>query len=191
MSQQRTPDEVLVQKAQSGDKQAMEILFFRYGGVIRSKARGFFLAGGETEDLVQEGMMGLYEAVSDYRQGEKSMSFKNFAHLCISRKIIDAVKSSARKKNIPLNNYVSLFSIDWEEPEKDPEEELILSENRRELMQKISGALSDFEFKITIMYIDGMTTSEICAGTGKDCKSVDNALQRSKKKLQKLFLEQR
>lgn len=188
---QKIPDETLVQQAQAGDKQAMEILFFRYGGVIRSKARGFFLAGGETEDLVQEGMMGLYEAVSDYKKSEKSLSFKNFAYLCISRKIIDAVKASARKKNIPLNNYVSLFSIDWELPERDPEEELLLSESRREFMQKISGVLSDFEFKVLIMYVDGMTTTEICQGTGKDGKSVDNALQRSKKKLQKLFKTQR
>ncbi|MBQ8428163.1 MAG: helix-turn-helix domain-containing protein, partial [Clostridia bacterium] len=78
---QKVPDEQLAQQAQAGDKEAMEILFFRYGGVIRSKARGFFLAGGETEDLVQEGMMGLYEAVSDYRKSENSLSFKNFAHL--------------------------------------------------------------------------------------------------------------
>lgn len=187
MDDKTMTDEALVQAAQTGDKGAMERLFVRYGGVVRSKARGFFLAGGETEDLVQEGMMGLYEAVGDYRLGENSLSFKNFAHLCISRKIIDAVKSSARKKNVPLNNYVSLFSADWEWTDKSPEDELIVSENRREFMQKISRILSDFEFKITIMYVDGLTAAEICEATGKDSKSVDNALQRSKKKLQKLL----
>lgn len=188
---QKLSDEALIKKAQSGDNQAVEALCLRYGGVVRMKAREFFLAGGETEDLVQEGMLGLYHAIMDYGKKENPMSFKNFAHLCVSRKIIDAVKASARKKNVPLNNYVSLFSSDWEMPDKNPEEELILNETRREFMQKISGVLSDFEFKITIMYIDGLTSAEICKGTGKDGKSVDNALQRSKKKLQKLFHIQR
>ncbi len=180
-------DESLVAKAQAGDKGAMEQLFARYGGVIRSKARGFFLAGGETDDLVQEGMMGLYKAVIDYTPSESALSFKNFAHLCISRKIIDAVKMGDRKKNLPLNNYISLFSSDCDLRGKDPLEGLIMSEDRQEFRQKISGVLSDFEFKITIMYVDGLTTAEICQSTGKDSKSVDNALQRSKKKLQKLL----
>ena len=183
-------DDELVLRAQSGDKAAEEELLVRYAGIVRSKAREFFLAGGETEDLIQEGMIGLYRAVGDYRVGTENFSFKNFAYLCVRRRIIDAVKSSARKKNVPLNNYVSIFSgeeLTADASEISPEESLIQSENRREFMQKMSTVLSDFEFKITVMYMNGMSCAEICAATNKSEKSVDNALQRSKKKLLKLL----
>ncbi len=180
-------DEQLVQKAQSGDNQATEKILLRYSDVVRGRARRFFLVGGETEDLIQEGMIGLYKAIGDYKLGETSLSFKNFAHLCISRRLIDAVKSSARKKNVPLNNYVSLFSGEYEDVTKNPEDELIQSESRKEFMQEMSKELSDFEFRVIVMYIDGMSCLEICQATGKSEKSVDNAIQRSKKKLQKLL----
>ena len=153
-------------------------------------ARGFFLIGGETEDLIQEGMIGLYGAIGDYRQGETASSFKNFAYLCISRRIIDAVKASARKKNAPLNDATPIGVVS---PEKEtaayfnPEDLLILRDDRREFRQKISGVLSDFEFKVTTMYMDGMSCTEICEATGRPAKSVDNALQRSKKKLQEVL----
>lgn len=179
-------DEILVKAAQSGDKQATEALLVRFAGVVRGRARGFFLIGGETEDLIQEGMIGLYGAISDYRE-EGGMSFKNFAYLCISRRIIDAVKASARKKNVPLNNYVSLFQSEWELPIASPEEEVIRGEDGREFFQKMSKVLSDFEFRVTVMYMDGLSCAEICEATGKDGKSVDNAIQRSKKKLQKIL----
>lgn len=187
-AQQTKPtDEQLVQKAQAGDNQATEELLLRYSDVVRGRARGFFLLGGETEDLIQEGMIGLYKAIGDYKIGETSLSFKNFAHLCVSRRLIDAVKSSARKKNVPLNNYVSLFSGDYEDMGKSPEDELIQRETRKEFMQEMSKELSDFEFRVIVMYIDGMSCLEICQSTGKSEKSVDNAIQRSKKKLQKLL----
>ncbi len=186
-TQQKPSDEHLLSKAQLGDNQAVEELLLRYSGVVRGRARGFFLVGGETEDLIQEGMIGLYKAIGDYKIGETSLSFKNFAHLCISRRIIDAVKASARKKNVPLNNYVSLFSADYESLDLSPEDEVIQSESRKEFMQKMSKELSDFEFRIIVMYMDGMSCMEICAATGKNEKSVDNAIQRSKKKLQKLL----
>ena len=178
-------DEVLVARAQNGDKQAMEELLLRYAGLVRGRARGFFLAGGETEDLIQEGMIGLYRAVSDYKS--ENSSFKTFAYLCITRRILDAVKWSARKKNVPLNGYVSLFDADEAFAPEDPETELIRGEDKREFLQKMSRELSDFEFRVTVMYMDGMSCSEICEATGKDTKSVDNAIQRSKKKLQKLL----
>ena len=144
--------------------------------------------GAETEDLIQEGMIGLYRAVGEYRPDrEGSMSFKNFASLCVSRRIIDAVKASARKKNVPLNNYVSLFQSEWEMPVSSPEEEVIRGEDRREFLQKMGRELSDFEFRVTVMYMDGLSCAEICEATGKEEKSVDNAIQRSKKKLQKLL----
>lgn len=184
----RQTDESLVERAQAGDKQATEELLSRYAGLVRGRARGFFLVGGETEDLIQEGMIGLYRAVSEYRTDrEGSMSFKNFAYLCVSRRIIDAVKASARKKNVPLNNYVSLFQSEWEMPVSSPEDEVIRGEDRREFLQKMSKELSDFEFRVTVMYMDGLSCAEICEATGKEEKSVDNAIQRSKKKLQKLL----
>ena len=184
----RQTDESLVERAQAGDKQATEELLSRYAGLVRGRARGFFLVGGKTEDLIQEGMIGLYRAVSEYRvDREGGMSFKNFAYLCVSRRIIDAVKASARKKNVPLNNYVSLFQSEWEMPVSSPEDEVIRGEDRREFLQKMSKELSDFEFRVTVMYMDGLSCAEICEATGKEEKSVDNAIQRSKKKLQKLL----
>ena len=183
-------DEALVALAQNGDKQAMEELLIRHAGLVRGCARGFFLIGGETEDLIQEGMIGLYGAIGDYRQGETASSFKNFAYLCISRRIIDAVKASARKKNAPLNDAtpIGIVCADKEfAAHLNPEDLLILRDDRREFRQKISGVLSDFEFKVTTMYMDGMSCAEICEATGKPAKSVDNALQRSKKKLQEVL----
>ena len=185
-------DEELVSRAQDGDNQAMEELLRRHAGIVRSSARGFFLAGGETEDLIQEGMIGLYQAIGDYQIQEKSSSFKNFAYLCVSRKIIDAVKSAARKKNEPLNAGVFLGDAEWllGQSPVSPEELLIISDERKELKQKMSRALSDFEFKITTMYVDGMSCAEICEATGKSAKSVDNAIQRSKRKLQQLLIKE-
>ncbi len=181
----RQNDETLVAAAQAGDKQATEQLLLRYAGLVRGCARGFFLAGGETEDLIQEGMIGLYNAVVDYREG--GQSFRNFASLCISRRIIDAVKAAARKKNVPLNSYVSFVDEELVFSGLSPEDVLILSDDKRELRQRMSRALSDFEFKVTTMYMDGMSCGEICEMTGKSAKSVDNAIQRSKRKLQELL----
>ncbi len=182
-------DEQLVALSQGGDKRATEELLLRYAGVVRYCARGFFLAGGETEDLIQEGMIGLYYAVGDYRLEEKGSSFKNFAYMCVSRRIIDAVKAAARKKNAPLNDGVAIGTFGGQAQDLilSPEDLLIISDERRELKQKMSKALSDFEFKITSMYIDGMTCAEICEATGKTQKSVDNAIQRSKRKLQQVL----
>ena len=176
-------DEELVLLSQRGEKQATETLMLRHSGLVRSCARGFFLVGGETEDLLQEGMIGLYHAIGDYKDSDNGRSFKNFAYMCISRQIIDAVKTAARKKNLPLN---SRTDAEWGMVGEafDPEHLLIMSDERRELKQKMSRALSDFEFKVTTMYVDGMTCAEICEATGKTAKSVDNAIQRSKHKLQ-------
>ena len=174
--------------AAKGDASAEEELIERYARTVRVCARPYFLAGGDSEDLIQEGMIGLYRAVSEYKSDrDGGMSFKNFAYLCVSRRIIDAVKASARKKNVPLNNYVSLFQSEWEMPVSSPEDEIIRGEDRREFLQKMSKELSDFEFRIAVMYMDGFSCAEICEATGKSEKSVDNAIQRSKRKLQKLL----
>ena len=178
-------DEELVGLSRQGDKVATEALLLRYAELVRGCARRFFLAGGETEDLIQEGMIGLYVAIGDYEKKENNRSFKNFAYLCVTRRIIDAVKNSARKKNAPLN-YVSELKETYVFDGLNAEDMLILDDDRRELKQLMSRTLSDFEFKIATMYVDGMSCSEICEATGKSAKSVENALQRSKRKLQVL-----
>lgn len=184
-TEQAIPDEELVARAQGGNQSATEELMERYKSAVRARARSFFLVGGETEDLIQEGMVGLYRAVHAYDcKKEGRQSFKNFAYLCITRCIIDAVKSATRDKNRPLNNYVSIFDPDFEATDAyDAEEEIIEVESRGEMLEKMSKALSDFEFRIFVMYMDGMSYARIVEVTGKDYKSVDNALQRSKKKL--------
>ena len=183
---EKKTDEELVELSQNGDKLAMEELLLRHSGLVRGCARGFFLVGGETEDLIQEGMIGLYRAIGDYKKKEGGRSFKNFAYLCVSRRIIDAVKASARKKNAPIGQCVPMED-DWVASDFNPEDLLILRDDRREFRQKMSKALSDFEFKVTSMYMDGMSCSEICEATGKSGKSVDNAIQRSKRKLQEIL----
>ncbi len=191
-STQKITDEELVLRSRNGDKQALDELVARYADLVRRRARGFFLVDGETEDLIQEGMMGLYGAVLDYRQNETGKSFKNFAYLCVSRRIYDAVKRSKSKKNEPLNNSVSETLADfWASEVPSPEDEMILSDERKEFRQKMTALLSDFEFKIFTMYIDGMSCTEICETTGKSVKSVDNAIQRSKRKLQPLVKSKR
>ena len=179
-------DERLVELSRAGDKQATEELLLRHAGLVRGIARGFFLMGGETEDLLQEGMIGLYHAIGDYKSGAESSSFKNFAYLCVSRRIMDAVKTAARKKNVPLNYGLTLDGVQAGTA-VSPEDEMILRDEQREFRQMMSKTLSDFEFKVTTMYMDGMSCAEICESTGKSAKSSDNAIQRSKRKLQSVL----
>ncbi len=181
-------DEALVKRAQAGDGDATEVLLRRYMNAVRARARRFFLVGGETDDLVQEGMIGLYSAIVSFQESA-GKSFKNFAYLCVTRHILDAVKGMSRRKNGPLNNSVSLFDPDLSEfaGEETPEDFLLLGESRTELKLKLLKELSDFEFRVVTMYLGGMSYARICEATGKDLKSVDNALARSKRKLQKAF----
>ncbi len=171
--------------AQNGDASATEQLLRRYAGMVRALARRFFLAGGETDDLVQEGMIGLVSAVRKYR-AEEGKSFKNFAYLCVRRHILDAVKASARRKNGPLNQSLSLSdpTLGDRAEEGSPEDLILESEEEREFRRRLTKELSDFEFRVVTMYLDGMSYAEICEATGKNGKSVDNALTRAKKKLQ-------
>ena len=123
VSTKKKTDEALCALAREGDEQATEELLLRYAGLVRRLARGFFLAGGETEDLIQEGMIGLYRAIGVFHEsGTNKGSFKGFATMCVQRRIIDAVKRSARQKNVPLNNYLSIFDGEWELPDASPEE---------------------------------------------------------------------
>ena len=182
-------DELLAEEAQAGDGAATEELLLRYKNAVLARARRYFLAGGETDDLVQEGMVGLYFAVRDYRK-EEGKSFKNFAYLCVTRRIFDAVRSMTRRKNEVLNDSVSLFDpivTDILDGSASPEESIIDDESRAAFKIRLMKTLSDFEFRVLTMYVEGMNYSKICEATGKSLKSVDNALARAKKKLQQAY----
>jgi RNA polymerase sporulation-specific sigma factor len=176
----------LIALAQSGEERAMEELLYRYADLVKGCARGFFLVGGETDDLVQEGMIGLHGAIVHFRQDEASGSFKNFAYMCVRRRIIDAVKRASSKKNSPLNDGISAEDVDgWLIYSSfNPEDRLIHSDERREIKQEMVRVLSDFEYKVFTLYMDGLSNAQICETTGKSDKSVSNAIQRSKVKLQ-------
>lgn len=176
----------LIALAQSGEERAIEELLCRYADLVKSCARGFFLLGGETDDLVQEGMIGLYGAIVNFRQDEANGSFKNFAYMCVRRRIIDAVKRASSKKNSPLNDGISAEDVDgWLIYSAfNPEDRLIYSDERREIKQEMVRILSDFEYKVFTLYMDGLSNAQICETTGKSDKSVSNAIQRSKVKLQ-------
>ena len=177
-------DERLAALAQQGDKQAQEQLLLRYQKFVRYCARKFFLVGGETEDLIQEGMMGLLQAMNTYKQ-DANASFKNFAYLCICRRIMDAVKLAAKKQ--PSGKLVFSSDLDFIPNVPDPDAQMIYLDEQNELLQKIGGVLSDLEFRVFTLYLGGMSCVEICSSTGKEYKSVDNALQRAKNKIQALL----
>ena len=181
-------DEKLVKLAQTGDRQAEEKIMLRYYDMVRYCSRKFFLCGGESEDLVQEGMMGFFQAVGAYKEKDGGATFKNFAYMCILRRIIDAVKTAAKKQ--PTGKIILVGGLDMGEPDPDPDEGMIYVEEMRELMQKMSRVLSNLEFRIFTMYMNGVSVSEISQTTGKSIKSVDNALQRSKNKLLKMLEEE-
>lgn len=195
------PEEVLIQRAQAQDYDAMDALMQRYKGIVRKRARSLFIIGGDQDDLMQEGMIGLFKAIQDYDQSKEAV-FSTFAELCISRQLYSAVKSSNRKKNIPLNTYVSIYSPAYSEQgeetegsfmvdhsleaaELSPEEILIDRENVRSLRSKIEECLSAMEKQVFDLYMEGMTYQEIARHLDKEPKSIDNALQRIKTKVNK------
>ena len=189
-------DEQLLILLRGGDALAEEALYARYKQVVRSKARMYFLIGADREDIIQEGMIGLYKAVVDY-QFDKQASFRAFAELCITRQIITAIKSATRKKHIPLNTYISLnrsvFEGDSERPLidvlsstqiSDPEEVLISRENYAAVAESIEHSLSKLERSALELYLLGYSYQQIADALQKSTKSVDNAIQRVKKKLE-------
>ncbi|MBE5752298.1 MAG: sigma-70 family RNA polymerase sigma factor [Clostridiales bacterium] len=187
VSPDKKTDEELLTAYKNGDGKAVDELMVRYAALVRARARRFFLWGGDTEDLLQEGMMGLYSAIVDYR-AEEGKTFKNFAYLCVSRRLIDAVKKASSKKIPPQSMQVPDFLVDsFQSGLPDLDDEMILSDEWKEFRKKASALLSDFEYKIFNMYLDGMSGREICETIGKPQKSVENAIQRSKKKLQPLL----
>ncbi len=183
----RESDESLVERAQGGDGTATDELLLRHKSEVRALARRYFLAGGETEDLVQEGMIGLFFAIDGYNPAS-GVSFKNFFRLLVKRRIYDAVRATSKKSAPPPGN-VLLFDpseTDFIDGSATPEESLLVTEQNAEFRRGLARELSDFEFRVVIMYLDGMSYAEICEATGRDVKSVDNALARSKRKLKAL-----
>ena len=196
-------DEQIVEMSHSGDVSAEEYLLDKYKNFVRSKARSYFLVGADHEDIVQEGMIGLYKAIRDFRP-DKLSSFKAFAELCITRQIITAIKTATRQKHIPLNNYVSLNKPLYDEESdrtlldvivegriSDPEELIINMENVGNIRSKISEVLSGLEQEVLNAYLDGKSYQEIADTLGRHVKSIDNALQRVKRKLEKYLEENR
>lgn len=195
-------DEELVRLAQEGDNEALEYLLNKYKNFVRSKARSYFLIGADHEDIVQEGMIGLYKAIRDYRT-DKQASFRAFAELCITRQIITAIKTATRQKHIPLNSYVSLnkpiydeesdrtlLDVITEDSFSNPESMIISKEDVGVIKGKIGSLLSELELDVLINYMEGKSYQEISAETGRHLKSIDNALQRVKRKLQR-YLEEK
>ena len=190
-------DEQIVEMSHSGDSSAEEYLLDKYKNFVRSKARSYFLVGADHEDIVQEGMIGLYKAIRDFRP-DKLSSFRAFAELCITRQIITAIKTATRQKHIPLNNYVSLNKPLYDEESdrtlldvivegrmSDPEELIINMENVGNIRTKINEVLSSLEQQVLNAYLDGKSYQEIAEALGRHVKSIDNALQRVKRKLEK------
>lgn len=195
-------DEEIVDLVRSGDSDALEFLINKYKNFVRAKARSYFLIGADREDIVQEGMIGLYKSIRDFR-GDKLSSFKAFAELCITRQIITAIKTATRQKHIPLNSYVSLDKPIYDEDSDrtlldiicstrvtDPEELLINREEYDDIEDKMSEILSDLEQQVLMLYLDGRSYQEIAVDLRRHVKSIDNALQRVKRKLEK-YLEVR
>ena len=180
-------DEELALACQGGDKSAWEKLYTKYKPIVLSIARRFFLSGGETEDLVQEGMCGLYSAVTGFKA--EAGGFSAYANKCIRNRIVDAVKLSNGAKHSALNNFLPIMEVGADLSVRNPEDEVIGREGQHEILQKMSKVLSSLEFKAIIMYTDGMKMSEISSALGKNNKSIDNAINRAKNKLQSILTE--
>jgi len=195
-SEPKVDDTYLIALAKQGDKNAYDALVRRYYGFVRLKASSYFLAGGDSEDLIQEGLVGLYKAIRDFRTDRES-SFRNFAELCIVRQIITAVKTATRNKHAPLNQYVSFSSTPAGSGEDaptleqmlpgaavhDPISQVISSEELRSLVGCLSTALSELESRTLTLYLDGYSYEQIGDRLACDTKTVDNALQRVKRKV--------
>ncbi|WP_407638410.1 RNA polymerase sporulation sigma factor SigH [Bacillus alveayuensis] len=195
-------DEQIVELVHNGDSDALDYLITKYQNFVRAKARSYFLIGADREDIVQEGMIGLYKAIRDFKE-DKLTSFKAFAELCITRQIITAIKTATRQKHIPLNSYVSLDKPIYDEESDrtlldiisgakvmDPEELIINQEEFDDIELKMGEILSDLERKVLVLYLDGRSYQEISEELNRHVKSIDNALQRVKRKLER-YLELR
>jgi RNA polymerase sporulation-specific sigma factor len=195
-------DEEIVELAQQGEQSAVEYLVDKYRNFVRAKARSYFLIGADKEDIIQEGMIGLFKAIRDYKT-DKLTSFRAFAELCITRQIITAIKTATRQKHIPLNSYVSLNKPIYDEESDrtlmdilsttkitNPEEIVVSREEFIFIERKMGEILSSLEWKVLMAYLEGKSYQEIAVELKRHVKSIDNALQRVKRKLEK-YLEDR
>lgn len=198
--QDNQKDEELALQAKSGDCEALERLINKYRNFVKSKARSYFLVGADREDIIQEGMIGLYKAIRDFK-GDKLSSFRAFAELCITRQMITAIKTATRQKHIPLNSYVSLNKPIYDEDSDrtlldilsgtkitDPEELMINREEYYDIEFKMGEILSELELRVLTLYLEGKSYQEIAVELTRHVKSIDNALQRVKRKLER-YLE--
>jgi len=190
-------EEYVVDIAKNGDLRAQDYLIRKYKNFVRSKAKSYFLIGADKEDIIQEGMIGLFKAIRDYR-ADKIASFRAFAELCITRQIITAIKTATRQKHIPLNSYVSLNRPIFDEESDrtlldvitsqrvtDPEKLIISREEVSNIESKMGEILSDLEWQVLTYYLEGKSYQEIAKDLDRHVKSIDNALQRVKRKLEK------
>ncbi len=195
---QNHTDEMLIEELRGGQPELMDYIMEKYKYLVRKRANAMFLIGGDTDDLIQEGMVGLFKAVRDYRK-EKDASFFHFADLCITRQIYHAVEASQRKKHQPLNSYISLNAAMGEEgadtfldfletfESANPEQLLIDQENARMVQEKIEQSLSALEQKVLKLYLAGMHYRQIAEAMEKEPKVIDNALQRIRGKFAKIL----
>ena len=196
-------DEKIVERFRDGDQSAMDFLMEKYKNLVRNKAKALFLIGGDKDDLIQEGMIGLYKAIRDY-QADKDNSFFNFADLCVSRQIYSAIKASHRKKNLPLNTYISLYApaygensdsedkealvdIIYQKKISNPEELIIDKENTSMIEYELVRRLSDLEKRVLGLYMKDLKYIQIAEVLGKEPKTIDNALTRIKTKLNQVL----
>lgn len=190
-------DEEIALKAKSGNVEAQEYLINKYKNFVKAKAKSYFLIGADKEDIYQEGMIGLYKAIRDFKS-DKLSSFKAFAELCVTRQIITAIKTATRQKHIPLNTYISLNKPIYDEESdrtlldilsavkvSDPEELVISREEVVKIENEIEDALSELELEVLNSYLQGKSYQEIACDLDRHSKSIDNALQRVKRKLEK------
>jgi len=202
ISYEEMADEQIVDHARLGDRTAEEYLINKYKNFVRAKARSYFLIGADREDIIQEGMIGLYKAIRDFKS-DKLASFRAFAELCITRQIITAIKTATRQKHIPLNSYVSLNKPIYDEESDrtlldvlsgnkvtDPEELVISREEFVDIESKMGEFLSELEREVLNAYLDGKSYQEIAQELNRHVKSIDNALQRVKRKLER-YIEKR
>lgn len=196
-------EEEIVLEAKAGNNDSQEFIITKYEQFVKAKARSYFLIGADKEDIYQEGMIGLYKAIRDFRNDRES-SFKAFAELCITRQIITAIKTATRQKHIPLNTYVSLNKPIYEDESErtlldvivgmkitDPEAVIISKEEVADIELQIKKVLSGLEMEVLNSYLDGKSYQEIACDLDREAKSIDNALQRVKRKLEKSFSEKK
>ena len=197
-----TDEEIVLEAKENANNIALDYLINKYRNFVRAKARSYFLIGADREDIIQEGMIGLYKAIRDFRN-DKLSSFRAFAELCVTRQIITAIKTATRQKHIPLNSYVSLNKPIYDEDSdrtlldvlsgtkiSDPEELVISREEFIDIEAKMGQILSELEWKVLMSYLDGKSYQEIAVDLERHVKSIDNALQRVKRKLER-YLEKR